>query len=614
MFSEKSWVRIVSCVTIILLVFTVSVYHGGQLSEAIMTDNNMTFKAAAVQFNPQLNERDKNIEELLKVVTDAAKQGSKLIVTPEMATTGYYYANREAIAPFVDTIPGYTTKKFEEVAKKYDAYIVVGLPEVDSETELYYNAAALVGPEGYIGKYRKTHQWETEEHWAAWGDLGVPVYETKVGKIAINICMDSAYFESARLAAVNGADILAFPTNSSAQAISALQARAIQNGLYIVSANRSNTENGFHMIGASAIWSPEGKKLAEAAFTPSPDKDIHESTIIYGEIDRTQYNNQGKKRLKERRPELYKDLMLYIAPWDYSKNNDSHDISAVVLQYEPVIGNKEENLKKIKALLQKSLQEGKKKGKAVQLVVLPELSTTGPIKELDTVKEAAEDLDGTTVKTFAKLAKDNNLHIVFGMIEKEGEKLYNSAVLVGPKGEVMGSYRQTHLNEPDKKWATPGNALKVFSTDIGKIGVMIGYDAVFPEVAGVMAVKRADIIAMPSRWNGIFDREIEINPSISANKYPTGAMSLWDSVAMSAQAYTVVSNLIGTDSNYFGQSGLYTLDPLYGLDQPMIALKNQEDPFLMEFKTLQNDWWFNQQRLIESRRTYFYKPLIQSIK
>ncbi|AOT73158.1 nitrilase [Geosporobacter ferrireducens] len=579
-----------------------------------MEDSTMTFKAAAVQFNPQLNERDQNIEGLLEVVIEAAKQDAKLIVTPEMATTGYYYANRDAIAPFVDTIPGYTTKKFEEVAKKYDIYIVIGMPEVDPETELYYNAAALVGPEGYIGKYRKTHQWETEEHWAAWGDLGVPVYDTKIGKIAMNICMDSAYFESARLAAVNGADILAFPTNSSAQAIAALQARAIQNGLYIVSANRSNTENGFHMIGASAIWSPEGKKLAEAAFVPSPNEDIHESTIIYGEIDRMQYNNQGKKRLKERRPELYKDLMLYIAPWDYSKNNDSHDITAAVIQYEPVIGNKDENLDKISTLLQKSLQEGKQKGKAVQLVVLPELSATGPIKELDTIKNAAEDLDGTTVKFFEKIAKENHLHIVFGMIEKEGDKLYNSAVLVGPKGEVIGSYRQAHLNETDKTWATPGNALKVFSTDIGKIGVMIGYDAAFPEVAGIMAVRRADIIAMPARWNGIFDREIEMNPNISANKYPAGAMSLWDSVAMSAQAYTIVSNLIGTDSNYFGQSGLYTLDPLYGLDQPLAARKNQEDLLLMDIKTLQNDWWFNQQRLIESRRTYFYKPLIQSAK
>ncbi|MDI3534052.1 MAG: hypothetical protein PWQ82_417 [Thermosediminibacterales bacterium] len=65
---------------------------------------NGPIKVAAVQFNPQLNERDKNVEALLKVVTEAAQNGAKLIVTPEMATTGYYYADRKAIEPFVDTI------------------------------------------------------------------------------------------------------------------------------------------------------------------------------------------------------------------------------------------------------------------------------------------------------------------------------------------------------------------------------------------------------------------------------------------------------------------------------------------------------------------------------
>ncbi len=207
------------------------------------------FKVASVQFNPELNERDKNVEELLKVTEEAFKNGAKLVVAPEMSTTGYYYADRKSIQPFVDTIPGKTTEKFATLTKKYDTYIVFGMPEVDEKTDIYYNAAALVGPEGYIGKYRKTHMWETEMHWGAWGDLGVPVYETKVGNIAINICMDSAYFETARLAGVAGADILAFPTNSSAQAISALPARAQQNGMYIISANRSNTEEGFHMLG-----------------------------------------------------------------------------------------------------------------------------------------------------------------------------------------------------------------------------------------------------------------------------------------------------------------------------------------------------------------------------
>jgi predicted amidohydrolase len=110
------------------------------------------FKAAVVQFNPILNERDKNIEALASVFEEAMKNGAKLIVAPEMSTTGYHYANRKAIAPFVDTLPGKATSVFSELTAKYDAYVVFGLPEMDEKTGLYYNAAALVGPEGFIGR------------------------------------------------------------------------------------------------------------------------------------------------------------------------------------------------------------------------------------------------------------------------------------------------------------------------------------------------------------------------------------------------------------------------------------------------------------------------------
>jgi len=485
------------------------------------------------------------------------------------------------------------------------------MPEVDNETGLYYNSAVLIGPEGYIGKYRKTHQWETEAHWAAWGDLGVPVFNTKIGNIAINICMDSAYFESARLAALNGADILAFPTNSSAQAISALQARAVQNGLYIISANRSNTENGFHMIGASAIWSPEGKKLAEAEYVPTPEQAIDAPTIIYAKIDPSKYDNEAKRRLMERRTELYKDLMLYISPWDYTKNTISHNITAAAIQYEPEIGNKSANINKIEKLIKEAIQKADNNNKKLNLIVLPELSTTGPVRNVKDINRLAEEIDGPTVKKFSKIADENDIYIVFGMIEKEKNNLYNTAVLVNPEGEVVGKYRKTHLNVWDKVWAEEGNKIEVFSTEIGKIGIMIGSDAVFPEVAGVMAVNRADIIVIPSSWNGDYGREIEINRNISANKYPDGAMCLWDSIAMSAQAYTIVSNYVGTDQNYSGCSALYTLDPLYGLDQPKVASRDKEEVLIVNFTTLQNEWWFNQEKLIHSRRTYFYKPLIK---
>jgi predicted amidohydrolase len=587
-------------------------------SETLTKENHSTayekidkpFQVASIQFNPLLNNREQNVKELLKVTEEALKNGAKLVVAPEMATTGYDYANREAIRPFVDTIPGKTTDAFAKLGKKYNAYLVFGMAEVEKKTGLYYNSAALVGPEGYIGKYRKMQMWETEMHWAAWGDLGVPVFDTKIGKIAINICMDSAYYETSRLAGIKGTDILAFPTNSSAQTISALPARAQQNGMYIISANRSNTENGFHMIGGSAIWSPDGKKLAEAPVVMNESEDIDEPTITYATIDPRLFDNKNKDALNERRPKLYKEIVHYVAPWDYTKNTTSHEVVAAALQYEPIIGDKEKNKEKIKKLI----KQAKKEDNDLNLVVLPELSLTGPVdgKSKNEVEALAEDPKEDTAMFMSNLAKEYQLSIVYGFIDKKGNAFYNSAILMSSNGETVGKYQKTHLNKSDRKWAKPGSSLPVFETqDLGRIGVLLGEDARYPETSGVLAVKRADIIAIPSAWHGQYGGKMEINKEISVNKYPEGSMVTWDAVAMGAQAYTVVANYIGTEKGYLGRSSLYTLDPLYGLDQPVVASKKKEEALVVKFKTLQSDAWFNQERLILSRKTTYFVPLVQ---
>ncbi|SFD00054.1 Predicted amidohydrolase [Bacillus sp. OV322] len=571
---------------------------------------NQPFKVASIEFNPILNERDKNISELLKVTEKAFKKDAKLVVAPEMATTGYYYADREAIKPFVDTIPGKTTAAFGKLAKKYNAYVVFGMPEVEKKSNLYYNSAVLVGPEGYIGKYRKTQMWETEMHWGAWGDAGVPVFDTKIGKIGINICMDSAYSETARLAGIQGAEILAFPTNSSAQAISALPARAQQNGMFIVSANRSNTENGFHMIGGSAIWSPEGKKLAEAPVVMNPSEDVNEPTITYATIDPKQFDNENKKVLKNRRPELYKEIMHTVAPWDYTKNTTPHDIVAAALQYEPVMGGKEENKVKIEGLI----KQAKIKNPKLDLVVLPELSLTGPVNGMSkkNIELLGEESTGVTARFFADIAQRYHVSIVYGYIEKQNKELFNSALLISEDGKTEGKYQKTHLSNSDKKWANSGSSLPVFKTkSLGKIGILLGEDAEYPETASVMAVKRADIITIPSSWKGQYGGEMEINKRISANTYPEGSMVTWDAVAIGAQAYTIVANYVGTDQDYLGRSSLYTLDPLYGLDQPVVASADKEEALIVQFKTIQPDAWFNQELLILSRQPSYFKPLVQ---
>lgn len=567
-------------------------------------------KVASVQFEPKMYDLDGNLKRLAADVTVAAKNGAKLIVTTEMATTGYEYTSRDDIKSMVDTVPGKTTDLFTKIAKKYNTYIVIGMVEADKKTDLYYNSAVLVGPEGYIGKYRKVHLWETDEHWGAWGNLGVPVFDTKIGKIAMIICMDGAYMETARLAAVNGADIMAFLTNSGGQTVAALQGRAEENGMYVISSNRANTEKGYHMVGASAIWSPDGEKLAESPATPTEKDDINHTTFIYANIDTAKYDNAAKRRIKnERRPDLYKDLMLFIAPWDYTKDETERNVDALALQYQVVKNDKSENMDKITQILSAKEKKHVKDKQKPQLVVLPELSLTGIINTPDEANKLAEDLTGNTVAFFKSMALKFNTYIVFGMIEKDGGKLYNTSVCIGPDGRIIGKYRKTHLTPQDKMWATAGNKIVALDTKIGRIGMMIGYDAAFPEMSGLMAVKRADMIAIPSAFNGEFGSELKLNKLIYKSNFPDhGTNSIWHAIALNSQAYTIISNFTG--EHYMGGTSMYTLDPIFGLDKAVIAPAGFEGAIDLHFKTVQKDWWFNQQKLISSRRTDYYTPLI----
>lgn len=522
-----------------------------------------------------------------------------------MALTGYLYESREDIAPYVDTIPGRATDRLQTLARQYDAYIVFGLPERDPKTDIYYNSAALVGPDGVVGKYRKVHQWEAEEHWAAWGDLGMPVYDTPLGRIAINICMDSGYFESSRVPAVEGADIIAFPTNSSIQAIYYNQARALQNGVYVIGANRNDTEKNFHMVGMSGIWGPDGDKLAEAPYVGKEDAAPESTEIIYATIDPERYATR-EERLAGRRPELYQPLMLHIAPWNYSVDSTERDLTVGTLQYTPQIGDKAANLNKVIDLLRSNTDS--------DLIVLPEYSLTGEDAGMDSTQADiwAEPLDGETFKQMSLLAQEAGSYLLYTQIERDtDDKLYVTAVVVDAKGEMQGFYRKTHLNDAEKRWATAGDNLNTIDLpDFGRLGILLGEDVLYPEAAGVLSGQRADVIAIPSSWAGEYGTYVQVNQQAVANPYPERSMVLWDAVAYSAQAYTVVANFVGGDQDYRGESALYTLDPLYGLDQAQVASSSTEENFSVSFKTKQNAWWLNQFNMISSRRTDYYQPLI----
>ena len=132
------------------------------------------------------------------------------------------------------------------------------------------------------------------------------------------------------------------------------------------------------------------------------------------------------------------------------------------------------------------------------LVILPELANSGcnlgsPERALDLAEEIP---GGPTIRVWKKEAEGSGIYVAGGLLERDGDTLHNSAVLVGP--ETFGRYRKTHLWDREKLLYEPGRELPVLDTPLGRIGLLVCYDAWFPEAARTLALEGAQIICVPS--------------------------------------------------------------------------------------------------------------------
>lgn len=161
------------------------------------------------------------------------------------------------------------------------------------------------------------------------------------------------------------------------------------------------------------------------------------------------------------------------------------------VQNNPIFGEISNNLEHVVHLLEKE---------SADLFVLPELFTTGyQFVNREEARELAETVpDGMTTQTLISLAKNINAVIVAGIVEREGDAIYNSAVMVGPDG-FIGKYQKGHLFDTEKQIFQPGKTpLEVFDIGSARVGMMICFDWRFPETARTLALKGADIIAHPA--------------------------------------------------------------------------------------------------------------------
>lgn len=267
---------------------------------------------ACLQTQPLFGETSHNVAESIKMIEQAAAQGANLMVLPELCNTGYVFASRAEAFSLAETIPsGPSSEAWIACAARLNIYLVAGITERDGEN--LYNSAVIIGPEGFIGRYRKVHLWGDETLYFEPGNLGFPVFKTRIGTIGCQICYDCWFPESFRMAALQGAEIVCVPTNwvpipgqdlaREAMANILVMAASHSNSLFIAAADRVGVEREQPFIGQSLITSYTGWPVAGPASDTNPE--IIMATINLADAKRHRNWNDFNQVLKDRRPETY---------------------------------------------------------------------------------------------------------------------------------------------------------------------------------------------------------------------------------------------------------------------------------------------------------------------
>ena len=271
------------------------------------------WKVAGVQMDVAIEQVEANLQKMLDYVAETAGKGAKLIVFPECALTGYCFDSLEESRPYAQAADGPAAAAFADVCAEHQVFVVFGM--LESSGDDIFNAAVLVGPEGFVGCYRKVHlPFLGIDRFVTPGDRPFAVHGAADCKIGMNICYDVSFPESSRIMALDGADVIVLPTNwpPAARCLSdfVVQTRAVENHVHYIAVNRVGEERGYSFVGLSRICDTSGKTLALA------DHDREE--IIYAELDMTQPRDKklvripGKHeihRFNDRRPELYGTLV-----------------------------------------------------------------------------------------------------------------------------------------------------------------------------------------------------------------------------------------------------------------------------------------------------------------
>ncbi len=266
---------------------------------------------AVAQLGIAVGEPDANRKLAAEAVAEAAAEGARLVVLPELCDSGYVFADAAEVGALASPAgDSETLRQWSALAAEHGLVVVGGFCERGADGRLY-NSAAVVDASGPRSVYRKAHLWDKEKQVFTPGDAPPPVVDTAVGRVGLMICYDLEFPEWVRRAALDGADLIAAPVNWPAVTYPAgerpaevvkAQAAAATNGVFVAVADRCRAERGVSWISGSVIVGPDGYPLAGPVLADRP-------AVLTAACDlpsaRDKSLDGDNDLLADRRPELY---------------------------------------------------------------------------------------------------------------------------------------------------------------------------------------------------------------------------------------------------------------------------------------------------------------------
>ncbi len=265
-------------------------------------------RVGLAQTAPRLGDLQFNLAVCLDHLELAKEQGCELVAFPECALSGYMFEDRDSAVASAIPLAGDQTAQLTERCRRLELHCVVGaLLLCDDQL---WNSALLIGPQGLIGRYDKTHIPPLGvDRFVMPGQGPYEVHETAIGRIGMQICYDWRFPEVTRTLALAGADVVVMPTaspvSSREMADFIPRTRALENAVFFVMASRVGTEGGASFLGHSQVVDPSGNRLVEA----DDQERFVVADVEMGEArrkDRAQSGGLYSLRiLQDRRPDLY---------------------------------------------------------------------------------------------------------------------------------------------------------------------------------------------------------------------------------------------------------------------------------------------------------------------